>query len=831
MTPEILRAPARKQSAVQVIQTSGSSFVAPNSFYNPPPNRIRGVASSSAAWWTAGQPVLPIAPAGTSPRGWQFLSEQNKIFTPRATEFLTFDDLRRLASYPLAQIMISLHAEQIAARKFAIRLRQIPGQKQKDREAAEQKDDRIRLLTDFLMNPSPDTTWREFVYMWATEILTTDAPSLFIRRNMRRDIGELRLIDGAMIARYVDDNGWTPTSESPAYAQLWWGTPAWDLTRDQLFYRPMRPRVYKLYGNSPTEKMARLLELGWARLELKLQWAENGTIPDGLMVVPPDAPLELVERQQAWMNSVMAGNAQRRVQLRLIQGFMKDGKDQILFPKEKMLMDPYDEYEIRSLAVGYGVPKQRFMEQMNRASAESAQEAAEQEGYWPTQQYIMDSMNLLIQSPLYFGLKDYEFTYADEREKDVLKQEQADDIYIKNGTKSWNETRDPLGLDPYQKEGSDDLANSPLAFGNPIYNAYDSADQVAASKASAAPKEQPSGNEPTATEGTSTTRGQVLPGNKPPKKASRLSGRLILDADRIEEMNQSEVRKFLANVEQNHQFFKASAGASINPNHFSLQGEKARRGAVDAISKCLGKVAKKFADKVRKEAKKVDMRAGGLRKSDEEDIKKLLGDDYWNTLWIDLPDDLTPELKEAVLSGMAKGIMEVNVSVSNTKMIDAFQTSAYNYAKDRAAEMVGMKYDDAGELVANPKAQYVISDSTRDDLRELITQAFSENTKLDDLVDQIQNAGMFSVVRAQMIANTEVNRAQAGGTYEVWKQTGVVKTVRWQHSNLPNVCEDCTDNSEEEVAFGKAFPSGDLHPPAHPNCRCVVYAVKTGKAN
>src|ERR1039458_3524572 len=105
-----------------------------------------------------------------------------------------------LASYPLAAIMITEHANAVAARKFSIRLRKLPGMTQKKRELAEQGDATIAKLTQFFMNPNPDTTWRELVYQWITEVQTTDAPALYVRRNARRDIAELRLIDGAMIA-------------------------------------------------------------------------------------------------------------------------------------------------------------------------------------------------------------------------------------------------------------------------------------------------------------------------------------------------------------------------------------------------------------------------------------------------------------------------------------------------------------------------------------------------------------------------------------------------------------------------------------------------------
>jgi hypothetical protein len=35
-------------------------------------------------------------------------------------------------------------------------------------------------------------------------------------------------------------------------------------------------------------------------------------------------------------------------------------------------------------------------------------------------------------------------------------------------------------------------------------------------------------------------------------------------------------------------------------------------------------------------------------------------------------------------------------------------------------------------------------------------------------------------------------------------------------------CSDCDDNALEPTAKGNAFPTGQLHPPAHPGCRCLL---------
>jgi hypothetical protein len=40
-------------------------------------------------------------------------------------------------------------------------------------------------------------------------------------------------------------------------------------------------------------------------------------------------------------------------------------------------------------------------------------------------------------------------------------------------------------------------------------------------------------------------------------------------------------------------------------------------------------------------------------------------------------------------------------------------------------------------------------------------------------------------------------------------------------------CADCDDNALEPTAKGEAFPTGQLYPPAHPGCRCVLALVGT----
>ncbi len=48
--------------------------------------------------------------------------------------------------------------------------------------------------------------------------------------------------------------------------------------------------------------------------------------------------------------------------------------------------------------------------------------------------------------------------------------------------------------------------------------------------------------------------------------------------------------------------------------------------------------------------------------------------------------------------------------------------------------------------------------------------------------------------------------------------------LRWVPAEV-GTCPDCDDNGLEPTVRGDAFPTGQLHPPAHPGCRCLLVPV------
>ena len=151
-------------------------------------------------------------------------------------------------------------------------------------------------------------------------------------------------------------------------------------------------------------------------------------------------------------------------------------------------------------------------------------------------------------------------------------------------------------------------------------------------------------------------------------------------------------------------------------------------------------------------------------------------------------------------------------------------TYAEQYALDRGAEMVGMKWVQ-GELVPNPDARWQITDETRAGLADLLEQQTAQGWTVDELAEKIDAAYAFSPGRAEVIARTETRLADSMGQLASWKESGVVARKVWLTSN-DGCCDVCKENAAAgEIDIDDEFPSGDESTPGHPNCKCTIAPV------
>lgn len=195
--------------------------------------------------------------------------------------------------------------------------------------------------------------------------------------------------------------------------------------------------------------------------------------------------------------------------------------------------------------------------------------------------------------------------------------------------------------------------------------------------------------------------------------------------------------------------------------------------------------------------------------------------------WDALAERLAPALGEAAASGVvdgADGLPDVSDEAFRLANADAIR-----YAADRAAELVGRRrIGDALALTDSP-APWAITETTRAELRALVTHALEAGWSPAELRAAIEASTLFSPTRAAVIARTELALAHTAGNLALWTRSGVVQGKRWLIGDLHDQDDICDDNVRAGVVpLGQAFPSGVQGPPAHPNCACVVIPVVAG---
>lgn len=217
-----------------------------------------------------------------------------------------------------------------------------------------------------------------------------------------------------------------------------------------------------------------------------------------------------------------------------------------------------------------------------------------------------------------------------------------------------------------------------------------------------------------------------------------------------------------------------------------------------------------------------------LAKLDSETKDKIIAmilDELEFDGWAILFDDAAACLAEIAKKSGAQALAQVGVTDKDiTKFVDK---DAIAWAKKRAAEMVGMRWD-GQKLIQNPNPVWAITDGTRDYLRGTVTKAVEEGWSPQKLKKEILEDEAMWEYRAKMIAETELNMAHAEGNLIGWRESGVVEGKRslcQRDRNYPTT-DPCPGNADAGViGLDETFPSGRKTAPFHPNCKCVVIAV------
>jgi len=393
-------------------------------------------------------PGYPLAPPQPEPvRMWDFPVGVNTMYTPRASEPVSFAELRALAdSHDITRLAIETRKDQLEKLDWTIKPRAM-------RHCDPEARTRCAQVAEFWRRPDGDRPFATWLRELIEDVLVLDAPAIEVRRNRGGQISGLDVVDGATIKVLFDDTGRKPKPPAPAYEQVIHGRPWKLLTSDELLYLPRNPRPHKAYGFSPVEQIVMTVNIALRRQTMQLQHFTAGNVPPGLLTAPEGWSVEQIRQFQEWFDSVLAGNTGARTRL----VWAPSGTAYQAFA-EAPYKDEFDEWLARIVCYAFSLPATAFARQVNRATAETAQSAALAEGLEPLKGWVKRLADHVIQDRM--GHADLEFAWADLRPVEPREQARVLDIYVRRGIYTVNEARDILGFGPVAG------GERPMAYGN-----------------------------------------------------------------------------------------------------------------------------------------------------------------------------------------------------------------------------------------------------------------------------------------------------------------------------------------------------------------------------
>lgn len=426
--------------------------------------------------------------------------------------------------------------------------------------------------------------------------------------------------------------------------------------------------------------------------------------------------------------------------------------------KQPPLKDMYDEWLARVVCFCFSIEATPFVAQVNRATAETSRQQSLSEGLAPLKNWVKAMVDRVTLQ--YFGIDDIEFAWVDEEVVEPKARAEIAQIYVAAKIITPDEARADLGKDPLTPEEREAAWPAP-------------------------PPMLPPGED------------------EPPNDVHTQPGDGKKQSDKAKAKPDKEAM--------------AKAKKGLRP----IDRDRPEVGR--AVKKMTKAVAAFLAD----QAPKIGAQLAGvmsLEKGVQTDSSRQKAWAYLQSLdlseWEDFADFAQEYLAGVAVLGGGEAIKQIGFD-GDADIEALMRQRAEAWAKDRAAEMVGMKVVD-GELVQNPNAQWQITDGTREWLRGLTETAIDEGWSAQQMAGAIADDYAFSSERAEMIARTEIARADIAGSVEGWKASGIVSEKEWLVG--AECCDECQDMNGKKALIDEPFEDGK-NVPLHPHCRCDLLPV------
>lgn len=150
-----------------------------------------------------------------------------------------------------------------------------------------------------------------------------------------------------------------------------------------------------------------------------------------------------------------------------------------------------------------------------------------------------------------------------------------------------------------------------------------------------------------------------------------------------------------------------------------------------------------------------------------------------------------------------------------TELKDVKPTFAMQALRDRVSEFTTLINRREQDYLNQLLDQGLSEGWTPKRLSSEISQAFADGYHIYDDSGKLVRT-VPTEAWSDMVARTELNRAQTMGAMSLYRAAGV-KTVKWVTNGTP--CDICGDLE------GQTFPVDEAEePPEHPNCNCALVA-------
>lgn len=471
-------------------------------------------------WMSPLNPLRPMAEQSKG-RAFDYPVAFNLNYMPRASEPLSFIKLKQLSEVGIIRTLIQTRQDQMSSQEFIIRVKQdepgVKGELAAKNAAKNKYASKIAEIKEFLESPDRRLDWHQWLHQLLEQHYVYDGCVVYKRRTKAGAPYAWEVVDAATISIKIDADGRPhPPPPSPAYQQVLKGLPASNYTASveegpqfttgEMLYVASNTRVDRAYGFPVVAQIQTHVEMMLARAREQLAEFNFGNSPHGIIEAPTGMNTDQIVSLQDLWDATFAGNPEMRRRM----WWVANGSKYTNVPRE-MLFDQFDEWLVRVACFAFSIAPSPFIKQMNRATADSAQEVATSEGLAPSLHFVARYINRLLDE---FGVPQLEFAWADNAELDPSKKAVMDIGYGKLGAITIDEIRDSLG-----KEGFGGACAEPMYATATGWVPVDPVEAQALKPVPVAPGAAP-GGKPAVPGKPGGKPGAPAPGAKKPKPAA-----------------------------------------------------------------------------------------------------------------------------------------------------------------------------------------------------------------------------------------------------------------------------------------------------------------------